>query len=912
MQGLAIALGVALLGVGLWSGINEEKLQARPQETKLTKDSLEPKVADWPFLSEGALGGGGDQSVWQNIEGATIPAENSLVFTGPDRGKADMSTIRSSGLDFDSYPNKGACALYKLSPDPQWLEQDDVGYYAGERIGVRIIIQLIDPPSTVPTEPLPHGGQPSMLEAWIGYAGSAFCSVSVPSWLDKGVNITYEVYKMNDSARRAISFSGYFPLVPSFESTRISVLDWSQIVASGSHIYSYSTTSTPKTLLQYQLQDSMLTLGCDSNSGGNNNAVFTFSNQSSLRFRLFSVFEDNTPYKVNDALLYKPKISMPITIPDPEPIEVPDVKEIKADTEISYQFNQQIPPEPTDKRDQRVQWTLKTDDNPTVVPDVEASGTLKSWTVSDIDGNDMTSKFEVTSFNESTKEVTIAPKAEQYTDDSFYNHYYKFKSKLKIDYNNPIEKELLKDGKYLDKTGSVILTIDGLAGKEVREEKTFKTSINFAAPVEYRLIDSTTQQQINQTIVPSDYINNKGLVTWLAPLPNEEPSNVIANPDAYYTAAKAPVIPGYQFKSAELNGQSENMQVKYTKLLDATSGKYTQNNVVTLEYQPTYTVDVQVGALVNDAFSKITFDPAEGTADSYVTIAEKNAPQVATKGTQTGTDADFNFGTYQFDLGTKSYQVKQVAAVNKTYDMPDDGITIDFSINSRSQLVVGTDVVTTKEGEIFVYKDPTKPYILRWDQATKKLTIQMINFPQGEVEIEGEEIEGEYRVDDIDFGNVTIPAQDDIVRVPKTKEDGEFPTLVVVDTRLPAYRKDGWRLSVYMSKAFTAVGGTDEIGGILYYKSQSLGSTPIPFDEGTTVSIEEMTPATGSEQETASVWSTPIALGSAVAQDGLPAEGFYLNINKPTQLGIKAGEYQAELTFSVENSAFTTSSGRSK
>lgn len=859
-QWLAAALGLTLLGTGLWAGMNGEKLQAKSQTTDFQNISLEPKVAGWPFLSQGILGDGSTpESVWQNRETATIPAENSLVFKGPKSGEADMSKIRSSGLDFNSYPIKKTVAKYKLSPDPQWLEIDDVGYYQGKMIGVRVIVQLIDPPSSG-----------NMSEAYIGYAGAHFASVSVPDWLSNGINITYQVYDVDDPTREAIPFSGYFPLEPSYVSTRISVLDWSQIVAGGNHIYSVSATSTPKTQLQYQLpeNENVLTLARNSeNKSDDAIAVFTFSNQSSLRFRLFP----SIPGSKNDVLAYKPtRGAMRIAIPDPEPMEVPDVKEIKADTEMNYQFNQLIPPEPTLKRDQQVQWTLKTDDNKAVVPDVDASGTLKSWTVSDLDVNPMTSKFEVTNFNESTNEVTIAPKEEQYSEDSFYSHYYTFKSKLKIDYTNPIDidekplNEAPDGGKYLDKEGTVILTVDGPAGNEVREEKTFKTSINFAAPVEYQLIDSTTQQPINQTIVPSDYTNNNGLVTWLAPLPYEEPSKDIANQDGYYTAENAPKIPGYQFKSVKLNGQENDMQVKYTKLLDSTSGKYTQNNVVTLYYTP---LTYQVGITVKDSKDGEVLSPT-GTNPSPETHFE--AAVVASK-----VEGDWvpvaeidwkELSKIDFTALDKQYQIKQVSSVKEGYDW--DKVTNDSkgspsNPSPKFWVELATNNGTTEykvKLETGYTLDPPDPYTNHGYLFPEKLTVSgegatqtralpltVINKKIGELELPTlEPIHfGTDKIKDKDGKEievVSLPRENTMIQRSTTSEDWK---ITVKDDRLEPYQTGGWKLEATMKQDFTWTDRTDPtrksaISNILVFcqKDEDFADAT-PMGEGDTVEIKK-------------------------------------------------------------------------
>lgn len=479
-QWLVAALGLTLLGTGLWAGMNGEKLQAKPKKvsTRAFFDWETPPEKDRFFYGEGPLGEGGPNSIWQNVLGKEtydmIPKEYSFTLLPSDKTEyfvPDESKHLVMG-------ETGDRVLF-TPPVGEWASVifTNMGYFQGESISLKLSFQV--------EKDLPSGQEPNVNGNTFAITTNkedknAFLMVSSGSLSGKG-KVKYEFLK-NDN-QTSIEILSYF--------TQKSIINTIEYVIPEGLIKKLYTTKRDS---DYPI-DIKYSLGSEYFWFTGTDAWNT--TEPDIRRTATFIFEDKeidlayggSPLlqpgaSANFGMRYTGETYAKIEFPDPQGIEQSfDRIDEVTEKELNYQFVQQVPYEGRfdefgiNNQDQTLKWTIT---SPIANQTVKAD----DWEVVDETGADRTGWFTFTDVDENTAEVIpnaavvgnnasngVAPSL-----DEFYNHYYTFKRKLTIDYTKPIVKER-DGGKYLDKTGTVTLAVNGVA----REEQEFKTSINFAS-----------------------------------------------------------------------------------------------------------------------------------------------------------------------------------------------------------------------------------------------------------------------------------------------------------------------------------------------------------------------------------------------------------------------------------------------
>lgn len=472
-----------------------EETLAREQ-VEATAEEISPRAEDAPWISE--------YSKWLNSETKTIPKNNTFLL----REMEDTEIIEAKGL----IPNPANANRYIYDSAeanvPRSIKFKNVGYYNGESISTKIT--------------LTPNYNPSKSYNSIGIKGGSFLTIYSEAPVGSKTDIKFEFF---DQQNQPIALSGYW----SFSNLNI-LKSISLPTEQIDHIYSVDRQYNPPIGINYTMDGKNLVLSGQvsgtSATAADRQLTVTYTEKTEFSYTFINRSSGGIYASYPTTPLVK------VAIPDPQGINQ-KVTEITKDneTQLNYQFVQQIPYETPSNSDQQMTWELTSP----VVDDALSQG---EWRVTDEAGIDRTNLF---TFNvDSLGNGTVTPV--NIKNAALYNHYYLFERKLlfsgkEVTENSIIDKD---NGRYLDYKGNVALTVDQLSPVTTD----FTTSINFASTIDYHYLLRGTQ-----TPVPgSENLTSKvtGLITHK------------------YPTQRAPMIEDYQNVS-QVPENIETRAIRYTK-----------------------------------------------------------------------------------------------------------------------------------------------------------------------------------------------------------------------------------------------------------------------------------------------------------------------------------------------------------
>lgn len=766
---------------------------------------LEERAAtDWAYFGEGTGPfGGGSDTRWKNAtEGEMIPAEysfavsqmedsenpeNSTYIMDVSSGITEMAQelgyttpylvnpkgkeIYAAPAQHPSKPDddpmsfaKVAVAFPTSSGEAQWMKLANVGYYGGERLNVKITVK---PGQSVPNNRL----------MWIGWQSSQF----LETYFDKSIgflDVSFEFFTLSDSgAEIPTAITGNWPMYLRYPQTEVSVL--SPTVSNIINVYSVSPTAPSLPLLMpYRInENSQLELSSkpvpmeefeNTIYTTQTCAVLTFKNSQNISYRI-APLSTYTFFRLSVMYNFQPPVASEVPAPEAKDHVVPTIYDFsQSQSDLYLEFNQFIPFEPVNFRDQLLKWEIVQQSVDTPVE--YDSGTWENgWEVKNNQQVDSKNLFDFDFetgngkiFETGDGKITL--KSNQSTVLFQASSNYLFKQKMKINYKKRIDSTLLRkvnepnntDGYYLPRQAKATLSGRKVppATQEQEEVGTnYTTWINFAANVEYQryaIAPDGTETLIDAiNTADSDTLTTLGitqpLITHEAPIPTKVPTG-------YIQAKKADgsdVDPVYEIPQVDKT-------VNNPKQLQLT-GKTGENapdedkNIVKLYYRSMttpYDVSVKVvgdeqgtNVLSDNAITYFTISPAPADgklkADTEYKITQQTDGIVKAGYTVASGEAKF---AVTID-GMGKYSVEEKTPKNPDYSFainPDTGeltITVvnlpgSYSLVSADELTFGNHKLPnpTLPVEIFPTKDWSLTYINN-DPTADKLQIKVTATP---------------------------------------------------------------------------------------------------------------------------------------------------------------------------------------
>ncbi|MDA9470552.1 hypothetical protein [Enterococcus sp. 5H] len=424
------------MSVRLYAGVN--------QNVRANIGNLEISEQD-PWIPE--------YSKWLDSTTNAIPKSNTFLL----REMEDTEIVEANGLSVD--PEDSNKYIYDSDEAnvPRSIKFKNVGYYNGESISTKITLTPnYDPSNTYNS---------------IGVKGNSFLTIYSQAPVGSKTDIKFEFF---DKENQPIAISGYWNF-SNLNTLKSISLPTEQI----EHVYSVDRQYDPPIGINYTIDNKDLILSGQvsgtSSTSADRQLTVTYTDKTEFSYTFINRSSGGIYASYPTTPLVK------VAIPDPQGIEQKITEITPAnETELNYQFVQQIPYETPANSDQQMMWQLTSP----VANEVLGQG---EWRVTDEAGVDRTNLF---TFNvDSLGNGTVTPV--DIKDAELYNHYYLFERNLLFSGKEVVEKTLIdKDnGRYLDYKGNVALTVDQLPPITTD----FTTSINFASTIDYQYLLTGTQ-----------------------------------------------------------------------------------------------------------------------------------------------------------------------------------------------------------------------------------------------------------------------------------------------------------------------------------------------------------------------------------------------------------------------------------
>lgn len=421
-------------------------------------------------------------SKWLDSTTNAIPKGNTFLL----REMEDTEIVETEGLSPD--PENASRYIYdSVEPNvPRSIKFKNVGYYDGESISTKVTLT-------------PNFDPEKSKSNYITVTGNSFLTVGVAGATGSKTDVKFEFFDQND---QPIALSGYWNF-SNLNTSKSVAIPTEQI----EHVYSVDRQYDPPIGINYTMDDQKLVLSGQvegtSATAADRQLSMTYSDQIDFSYTIIT----RSTKGMNVAYPTAPIVK--VEIPDPQGInqKVPEVTKDN-ETQLNYQFIQQIPFETPANSDQQMSWKLTSS---------TANNALSQsvWVVTDEAGVDRTNLF---TFNvDSLGNGTVTPVDIKNT--ALYNHYYLFERKLLFSGTEVAENTLIdKDGgRYLDYTANVELTVDSLAPVK----SNFSTSINLASTIDYRYLLTGTQTPVPDSETQPKQVT--GLITHPYPI-NQAPT----------------------------------------------------------------------------------------------------------------------------------------------------------------------------------------------------------------------------------------------------------------------------------------------------------------------------------------------------------------------------------------------------
>lgn len=807
----------------------------------------------------------------------------------------------SETLPYNNYVQMNLNSTVANPTGQQWIAFTNIGFYNGQPIGGLMKITPKDGLNLQQKSSVGIGLADPVSGTYTAKVDSLFSVIMAPRV--PYVDVAYEFFYAKDLTE-LIADDGKFPEIP--EANKLELAPYlcfdrlkvyktltfnTEIIK---NVYSvprdYKPSSEQTTLTYIETAGQLkVTNNVPLNSTAPLSHLFSLTpkDNQEMQYRV-SVQEGTGPFTSHNGAYYSVETPVKVEFPDPQPttttyeeiIEngkgiIDSASQQKID-DFSYQFVQSIPWEtgegfyakevPINNRTQFPTWQLKTND----VENAPIGGS-GVWQVQSLDNPALpTAKWFTVS--EDNKQITPKDTVVTAGDSDFYNHLYSFEKNVQIDYDHKVTKKDLalttvgdQQYYYYSVKGNVTLKVtdsdvrpgqDGM-NLDRPEDIEYESKINFYAPIKYRYVYKDAAgnlQEISGLDATSYPTQGDGIVTWDAPLTPMTYGDYRDNGEIPPEKTQAPAIAGYTFKSAAFNDRSVSSgnlaQVEVTKLLKENGDEneathYSENNVVTLEYQPpNYAVALEV--------TKPNGDTLVPDANTYFEVSSDN-------GTTWTPVSDTTFAA------GSTYQIRQKDAIQ--YYTPagqSPNFTVQVNVKEDGSLAL-----------VAIDDDDDYRFIQTELASDKKLIIKVVNRPSGGIVLS--------QVEELDYGTVQMPRKDRTIK--RVNPDWKIN---YEDNRPPEI---GNKLYFYvtLTQEFTEqeVIGTKILPGILAFINE-----PGEITEADILAVD--TPVLIKTKEN-------LQYGKDSLQWSADA-GFLLQIDKKTEAKLNVGQgqkYQAELTFTL-------------